>query len=78
MGRTCESSGHRRWLLASDMAVCYYCFTEFSPLTIVSWCDGEQQDQTALCPHCGVDAVVGFNGTVDTAWVQAAHKRGFG
>ena len=78
MGRTCESSGHRRWLSASDIAVCYHCFTKFSPLTIVSWCDGERQDQTALCPHCGVDAVVGFNGTVDPAWVQAKHKSSFG
>lgn len=78
MGRTCESSMHRKRLLASDVAVCYYCFAEFSPDTISEWCDGDNDDQTAICPHCGVDAVVGFNGPVDAAWVKAAHERGFG
>jgi len=77
MGRTCESSMHRKRLLASDVAVCYYCFGEFPPDTIVEWCDGDDQDQTALCPRCGVDAVVGFDGPVDAAWVKMAHERGF-
>lgn len=76
MGRTCESSMHRKRLLASDVAVCYYCFAEFSPDTISEWLDDE--DQTAICPYCSVDAVVGFNGPVDAAWVAAAHRRGFG
>ncbi len=68
---------HRKQLLSSDVAVCYYCFSEFSADTITDWCDGEHHDQTALCPHCGIDAVVGFTGPVDAAWVQAAHERGF-
>jgi len=78
MGRTCESSSHRKRLLASEVAVCYYCFAEFAPDVISEWCDGDDQDQTAICPYCGVDAVVGFNGPVDAAWVKAAHLRGFG
>ena len=75
MGRTYDSSMHRKQLLASEVAVCYYCFGEYPPSSIAEWCD---QDQTAICPHCGVDAVVGFNGTIDAAWVKAAHDRGFG
>jgi hypothetical protein len=77
MGRTCESSMHSERRLARDVAVCFYCFAEFSPDTISEWCDGDNDHQTAICPQCGVDAVVGFDGPVDAAWVKAAHKRGF-
>ena len=71
---------HRSRLLGSQIAVCYYCFAEFPPSAITEWCDaiGEEQGQTAICPQCSVDAVVGFNGPVDAAWVQAAHQKGFG
>lgn len=69
---------HRKQLLTSEVAVCFYCFAKFSPDSITEWCDGDDRDQTAICPHCGVDAVVGFNGSVDAAWVKAAHDLGFG
>ena len=80
MGRTCESSGHRNRLLRSQSAVCYYCSTEFSPAAVVDWIDEDAQGigQTALCPHCTVDAVVGFDGPVDREWVAHAHERSFG
>jgi hypothetical protein len=78
MGRTCESSQHRSRLLASEKAACFYCFAEFDPASIIEWADGEPPGQTAICPHCGIDAVVGFNGGVDAAWLKAAHQRGFG
>ncbi|WP_448134578.1 hypothetical protein [Stenotrophomonas rhizophila] len=77
MARTCESSLHRKQLLASDVAACYYCFAEFPLGASAAWRDGEQQDQTALCPQCGVDAVVGFTGAVDVAWLRHAHEQGF-
>ena len=75
---------HRKQLLASQVAVCCYCFADFAdfadfaPDAIGDWCDGDEQGQTAICPYCGVDAVVGFNGPIDVAWVKAAHQRGFG
>ena len=69
---------HRKQLLASQVAVCCYCLTEFSPSAVTEWTDGEPLGQTALCPHCGIDAVVGFNGPVDAAWIAEAHARGFG
>lgn len=78
MARTCGSSMHRERLLASDVAACFYCFEQFAPSAIHEWCDGEGQDQTALCPQCGVDAVVGFDGMVDAAWLRTAHQIGFG
>lgn len=78
MVRTCESSMHREALLASDVAACYYCFSEFPPSAVEEWCDGEDQGQTALCPRCGVDAVVGFKGPTDATWLRTAHQIGFG
>ena len=69
---------HRKQLLASQTAACFYCLTEFSPASITDWTDGEPIGQTALCPRCGIDAVVGFNGSVDVAWLAEAHARGFG
>ena len=81
MVRTCEPSENRSRLLASEVAACFYCFAEFDPATITEWIGGEVEEvpgQTALCPFCTVDAVVGFNGGVDAAWLKAAHQRGFG
>lgn len=78
MGRTCDSTLHREQLLASDVAACYYCFSEFPPSAADEWCDGDDQDQTALCPRCGVDAVVGFSGPVDATWMRSAHQIGSG
>ncbi|MDZ7866825.1 hypothetical protein [Acidovorax sp.] len=54
-----------------------YCFGPFAPAAIREWCDGENQDQTAIGPQCGVDAAVGFNGPLDKAWLQATHARAF-
>jgi uncharacterized CHY-type Zn-finger protein len=68
---------HRKDLLASEVAACYHCFAKFSPETIIEWCDGEAHDKTAICPHCGVDAVVGFNGLIDDTWLKTEHDRGF-
>ena len=65
---------HRNSLLASEIAVCYYCFSEFSPSEVIEWCD---ENQTAICPYCAIDAVVGFDGAIDKAWVQNAHQKGF-
>jgi len=56
------SSGHRKQLLSREKAVCYHCGEVFLPSAIVRWCD---DGQTAICPYCPVDAVVGFNGEVD-------------
>jgi len=80
MGRTCGSSGHRERLLRSQFAVCYYCSAEFSPTAVVEWTDEDVQGigQTATCPYCSVDAVVGFDGPVDRDWLAQAHVHSFG
>jgi hypothetical protein len=42
------------------MCGCFYCCAVFTPERIVDWTDelgGE--GQTALCPVCGIDSVIG-------------------
>lgn len=77
MSRTCGSSFNRQQLLESEVAVCYYCAREFPPSEIVEWCDGDAPGQTAMCPYCSVDAVVGWNGAVDHRWVAKMHNDSF-
>ena len=51
-----HASAHRSELAASGTCGCYYCIRIFAFSAIVKWKDG---NQTALCPHCGIDAVLG-------------------
>lgn len=37
---------------------CFYCCSSFSSTEIEEWIDDER-GATAVCPHCGVDAVIG-------------------
>ena len=54
-------SGHRDEILASDTCGCFYCAAIFPPSRITDWCDEDDQHvgQTALCPECGIDSVIG-------------------
>lgn len=63
---------HRAAILASDICGCYHCERTFPPSAIEDWVD---DGQTALCPTCGIDAVV-----PDPTPEQLAqwHRRGFG
>jgi hypothetical protein len=51
-----HSIGHRAELEASDICGCFYCLSTFAPTEIREWID---EGQTALCPNCPVDAVIG-------------------
>ena len=60
-----HSSKHRDILAHSERAGCFYCQTFFPPAEIMDWADGPQVDTgdtangiTALCPRCGIDAVL--------------------
>lgn len=48
----------RKELEAQRLCGCYYCLKIYSPLEITEWCDGQQ---TAICPYCGIDAVIPFD-----------------
>jgi NAD-dependent SIR2 family protein deacetylase len=38
-----------------DLCSCFYCFARFKARDIATWID---DDETALCPHCGMDSVL--------------------
>jgi hypothetical protein len=51
-----HASQHRGELDVSAHCGCFFCFRTFSPAEIKTWID---KNQTALCPRCGIDAVIG-------------------
>ncbi|MFZ5638049.1 MAG: cytoplasmic protein [Pseudomonadota bacterium] len=67
-----RSTYHRAEIEASAICGCFYCCSEFEPNEIGEWVDAPDggapgqnasghvaSGQTALCPRCGVDAVIG-------------------
>ena len=60
-----HTRANRMELEASEVCGCIACERIYFPSEIVRWVD----EETALCPHCGVDAVVGSaSGDPDYAW----------
>lgn len=51
---------------------CYFCLTVFDGGTVKEWADG---GETALCPRCGIDAVL--SGETDIDVLSTLHERGF-
>lgn len=51
-----HSSNHMCALLASDECGCFRCLSVFHASNVIAWIDG---GNTALCPYCVVDAVIG-------------------
>ena len=73
-------------LAADNKCGCFCCLKIFSPSKIDEWCpeveDGEEV--TAICPHCGVDSVLGEssgfpnNAEVFASYVpQMVYNRGY-
>ncbi len=54
-----HSKNHRDEILNSDLCGCFYCLKTFTPDWIMNWTD---EGQTALCPKCAIDAVIGSAG----------------
>jgi hypothetical protein len=51
-----RSIWHRAEIEASNVCGCFYCQETFHTNEIEDWTDDEQ---TALCPRCGIDSVIG-------------------
>lgn len=49
------SSRNRKQLEHTGRAGCFYCLQFFDPATVEEWID---EDQTPLCPRCGIDSVL--------------------
>lgn len=50
------ASMHRAQVLRSSTCGCFHCLSTFAPTSITTWVD---EGKTALCPVCGVNAVIG-------------------
>jgi hypothetical protein len=71
-----HSSRHRAEIEASTQCACFFCFRSFAATDIKTWIDG---NQTALCPKCGVDSVLGSASThrLDIAFLRGMHQHFF-
>jgi hypothetical protein len=57
-----RSIRHRDEILTSEVCGCFYCLAIFPPTEITEWTDkADDIGQTALCPNCGIDSVLGSN-----------------
>lgn len=55
------SLNHRKSILKSKNCGCFYCLQIFPSSEIKDWCDEDKNEikQTAICPKCGVDSLIG-------------------
>lgn len=53
-----HSSDHRNKLLSDSSCGCFTCLQVFTPETITRWIP-DTRDETAICPHCANDTVLG-------------------
>lgn len=71
-----HSSRHRAEIEASGRCACFFCFRSFASKEIKAWIDG---NQTALCPRCGVDSVLGSASQhrIDDVFLRGMHEHFF-
>lgn len=56
------SSGHMEALKKDAVCGCFYCLRIFNPSEIEEWIIDDNpidKNGTAICPHCGIDSVIG-------------------
>ena len=49
---------HKSSLIHDESCGCFHCLEIFSPKEIEAWIN-DGADYTAICPHCGVDSIIG-------------------
>jgi len=71
-----HSSRHRAEIETSARCGCFFCFRSFASADIKTWIDG---NQTALCPRCGVDSVLGSASQhrIDDVFLRGMHTHFF-
>ena len=78
------SDHHRELMEQSRQAGCFYCGALFAPSEIKDWIDGPQvvtgettDGVTALCPRCGIDAVLPSAAPIQLGPDLLAQMRGY-
>ena len=71
-----HASRHRAEIEASPRCACFFCFRSFASADIKTWIDAKQ---TALCPRCGVDSVLGSASQhrIDDVFLRGMHEHFF-
>ncbi len=74
-----HTRANRMELEASEVCGCIACERIYFPSEIVRWLEDESGNETGLCPHCGVDAVVGSASGIPImpGVLRRAHERWF-
>jgi hypothetical protein len=81
-------ANHRAELGASSCCGCFYCLKVFPPSTITDWVDWPpdtpaekelESGTTALCPHCGIDSVLGSASgfPIEESFLKVMHRYWF-
>jgi hypothetical protein len=72
-----HSIRHREEIMRSEVCGCSFCLRVFAPARIDSWWD---KDQTAVCPYCRVDSVIGSASgfPITTEFLSLMEKHWFG
>ncbi len=71
-----HSSRNRVEIETSTRCACFFCFRTFRHTEIKAWIDA---NQTALCPACGVDSVLGSASKhrLDDTFLRGMHTQFF-
>jgi hypothetical protein len=73
---------HRDEINTSAICGCFYCLEIFPPQDIIEWLNDRihgLDGQTALCPQCGIDSVIGAASgyPISREFLQAMRSRWF-
>jgi hypothetical protein len=83
-----HSTRHRVEIESSAVFGCFYCLATYPPVAIRSWTDWPDDTpdglegaygQTALCPKCGIDSVLGSASglSITPEFLRRMHVRWF-
>ena len=53
------SGANKDYLLKDSKCGCFYCLKIFDPKEITDWCYYASDEDTAICPYCGIDSIIG-------------------
>lgn len=72
-----HSIHHRSEIEASEVCGCFHCLEAYPPSAITEWTD--KGADTALCPRCGIDAVIGSasGAELDAQFLKLMHQHWF-
>ena len=71
-------TSNRTEIEGSESCGCFYCLAVFPSSEIEDWI-GDRLGDTAICPHCGVDSVIGSASGVPLTreFLEAMHQHWF-